>query len=78
MDGWRKKELDVAGLAMALAIALTELIDSAEDEEEVDYHINLRETCLNAADVFSPPGEPESGFKDNVVSLDRHRGLKQV
>lgn len=75
-DYWREQEIILAALMAQAAGILEEMIDNAEEGEEVDYWVNLRELCLNGADFFSPPGEPDDGYKGNVISLDRHRAKK--
>lgn len=73
IDYWRTQELKLAMLAMAAAEVLSHLINGAEDGADLGYLHALRQRMLDAADAFSPPGEPEEGYQGNVISLDSYR-----
>lgn len=70
-----EREMFAAALASQLAGVLDELINMADEGEEVDFYVNAREMNLNIADYLSPPGMPEERYKENVISLDRYRAI---
>lgn len=72
-DYWRDQEIFVGGLLAQAAGVLQEMIDESDEDEDITFLVNLREHCLNGADIMVPPGEPDEGYSAPIISLDRYR-----
>ena len=75
---WQEKEYETVSHALCLIDLFDEFIEASADGREglwflYDCKANLRKIV----DAYEPEGEPEGGFKDNVVSFLSYRATKR-
>lgn len=70
----------IAGGMIALADSLKEMIDSADEDQDITILVDSRNWLLDRSCVFAPPGEPEEGYPKEgakVFNIDSERSKRR-
>ena len=75
---WEAREFELVSHALCQIDILNELIDaSSSDHEDLWLLFDTRAAALKLIDYYEPEGEPEGGYKDNVISFRKRKAIKK-
>lgn len=75
---WANKEYELVSYALNMREILQEFIDcSPDDAEDLWFLYDTKAAIGKIIDAYEPEGEPEEGYKDNVISFARSKALKR-
>ncbi len=75
---WEEAEYDLVTYALEMIELLNEFIEASSDDYEGLWLLyDSRAACQKIVDAYEPEGEPEAGFKDNVISFLKYRATKR-
>ena len=75
---WASREYDLVSHALCALEIIEEFIEaSPSDCEGLWFLYDMKSNMQKIVDAYEPEGEPEKGYKDNVISFIRYRATKR-